>query len=86
MRHGIVSKAICGEAGVVDTKMTENWKATKLPKLIDGFSLTTSLMRMKPVCLTSFCQTGHKDINGEACVGGKKGEKETYVSGCLQYK
>lgn len=76
MRHGIVSKAICGEAGVVDTKMTENWKAIKLPKLIDGFSLTTSLLWMKPVCFTSkLLPNRSQDINGEACVGGKKTKK-----------
>lgn len=81
-RHGLAYKTVCGEAKKVDASAVEDWMATTLPALTEGYEardifnvdeagLFYNLQPEKSLC-----------FKGEACRGGQKSKQRVTVLFC----
>lgn len=81
-RHGLAYKTVCGEGKKVDASVVEDWMATTLPALIEGYEprdifnvdeagLFYNLQPEKSLC-----------FKGEACHGGQKSKQRVTVLFC----
>ncbi|XP_060592007.1 tigger transposable element-derived protein 6-like [Ruditapes philippinarum] len=85
-RHNIVSHAISGESGMVDSSVTDEWKERTLPALLKDFSPQNIFNADETGLFYKLMPSYSLNVRGETCTGGKKGkERLTFLVACRDH-